>query len=231
MERKPTQFTIRAIAFATFWLGICFAALGVARSGGPGRPAIAPSVSFVLAVLSLCAAVYALFKNTPTKEPSFNAKAATAAIVIWNVAVLPMMLAYQNTLGKLLLVTYEALFGEIQASYGAFSRVATYLAFVAVTLPATLVAVWLFDRLSRRSLRWRQVALSIFIWEVLVILVLVSSYEIGFSYSLNQVCWAVFGPPDDLYGFRNIALPRINAWLIETTPVVWTSLWLHSKLS
>lgn len=225
------QFTIRAIAFATIWLGICFAALGVARSGDPGRPAIAPTVSFVLAVLSLCAAVYAVFKNTPTKEPSFNAKAAMAAIVVWNVAVLPVMLAYPNTLGKLLLVTYEALFGEIQASYGAFSRASMYLAFVAVTLPATLVAVWLFDRLSRRSPGWQQAALLILIWEVLVILVLVSSYEIGFSYSLHQVCWAVFGPPDNLYGFRNLVLPRIIAWLIETTPVTWTSLWLHSKLS
>jgi hypothetical protein len=231
MERRPTHFTIRAIAFATFWLGICFAALGVARSGGPGRPAIAPSVSFVLAVLSLCAAAYALLKNAPTKETSVNLKAATAAIIVWNLAVLPMALAYPNTLGKLLLVTYEAIFGEIQASYGAFSRLAMYLAFAAITLPATFVAVWLFDRLSRRSLRWRQAGLSILIWEVLVILVLVSSYEIGFSYSLNQVCWAVFGPPNDLYGFRNIVLPRIIAWLIETTPVAWTSLWLHSKLS
>lgn len=227
----PTQFSIRAIAFSTFWLGICFAALGVARSGGPGRPAIAPSVSFVLAVLSLCAAAYALLKNAPTKETSVNVKAATAAIVVWNLVVLPMALAYPNTLGKVLLVTYEAIFGEIQASYGAFSRLAMYLAFAAITLPATLVAVWLFDRLSRRSLRWRQAGLSIVIWEALVILVLVSSYEIDFSYSLNQVCWAVFGPPDDLYGFRNIVLPRIIAWLIETTPVAWTSLWLHSKLS
>lgn len=225
------QFTIRAVAFATFWLGISFAALGVARSDGVARSGIPLSVSFVLAVLSLCAAVYALFKNTPTNEASVNVKAATAAIVVWNVAVLPMMLAYPHTLGKLLLVTYEALFGDIQASYGAFSRVAMYLGFVAVTLPATLVAVRLFDRLSRRSRRWRQVALSTFIWEVLVVLVLASSYEIGFSYSLHQIAWAVFGPPDNLYGFRNLVLHRIMAWLIETTPVAWTALWLHSKLS
>jgi hypothetical protein len=230
MERKPMQFTIRAIAFATFWLGVCFAALSVARSEGVTRSAVTLSVSFVLAVLSLCAAVYALFKNTPTKEPPFNAKAATAAIVVWNLAVLPMMLAYPHTLGKLLRVTYKALFGEIQASYGAYLRLAMYLGFVAVTLPATLVAVWLFDRLSRRSRRWRQVAVSIFIWGVLVISVLVSSFEIGFSYSLNQVGWAVFGPPDNLYGFRNLVPHRIIVWLIETTPVAWTALWLHSAL-
>jgi hypothetical protein len=106
-------------------------------------------------------------------------------------------------------VTYEALFGEIQASYGAYSRLAMYLGFVAVTIPATPVTIWLFDRLSSRLLTWRQEAPSIFIWEVIVVLVLVSSYEIGFSYSLNQVGWAVF----------------------ETTPVAWTSLWLHSKLA
>jgi hypothetical protein len=94
MERKPTQFTIRAVAFATFWLGICFTALGVARSEGIARSGIPLSVSFVLAVLSLCAAVYALFKNAPTKEAPINVKAATAAIVVWNVPVLPMTLAY-----------------------------------------------------------------------------------------------------------------------------------------
>lgn len=185
----------------------------------------------MLAVLSLCAAVYALFKSTRTQQTSVNVKAATAAIVVWNLVVLPMTLVYPNTLGKVLLVTYETLFGEVQASYAAYSRLAMYLAFLATTLPATLVSVWLFDRLSRRSLGWRQVALSVFMWEVLVVLVFVSSYEIGFSYSLNQVSWAVFGPPDNLYGFRNIVLPRILAWLIETTPVAWTSLWLHSKLS
>jgi hypothetical protein len=231
MERKPTQFTIRAVALSTFWLGICFAALGVARSEGIARSGIPLSVSFVLAVLSLCAAVYALFKNAPTKKTSVNVKAVTAAIVVWNAAVLPMAFAYPYTLGKVLLVTYETLFGEVQASYGAYSRLAMYLGFLAVTLPATLVAIWLFDRLSRRSLTWRQEAPSILIWEVLVILVLVSSYEIGFSYSLHQVAWTVFGPPDNVYSFSNLVLHRIAAWLIETTPVAWTSLWLHSKLA
>jgi hypothetical protein len=65
--------------------------------------------------------------------------------------------------------------------------------------------------------------------EVLVVLVLVSSYEIGFSYSLNQLGWAVLGPPDNVYSFQNLVLHRIIAWLIETTPVSWTALWLHSK--
>lgn len=218
------QFTVRAIAFATFWIGVSLAAFGFARSG------IVPSIFFVLAVLSLCGAVYALFKNSPTNATSVDVKVTMTAIVAWNLAILPTILVYPNTVGQLLRMTYEALFGDIQASYGTFLRIATFVGDVVVTLPATFVAVWLFDKLSRRSLRWRRAAISISIWEFLVVLVLVSSYEIGFSYSLNQVGWAILGPLDNVYSFSNLVLHRIIAWLIETTPVSWTALWLHSKL-
>jgi hypothetical protein len=110
MRQGQVQFTIRAIAFATFWIGISLAALGFARSG------IVPSIFFVLAVLALCGAVYALFKNSPTEGPSVDVKVTMAAIMVWNLAIWPTMLIYPNTVGKLLRMIYEALFGDIQAS-------------------------------------------------------------------------------------------------------------------
>jgi len=173
-----------------------------------------------------------MFKNTPATGKSGSAKAFVAAIVVWNVPILPMMMvAYSSPVAELVDVTYRALFGDIRSSYGAFARVAMSVGYASVTLPATLIAVWLFDRLSRRSWRWRRSAPTIAVWEALVVLVLVSSYEIGFPYALNQMGWAVLGPPDDVYSFQNLVLHRLIAWLIETTPVAWTSLWLHSKLA
>jgi hypothetical protein len=224
MENRPTQFTIRAIAFATFWMGACFAALGLAKSG------VVPIAFFVLGVISLCGAVYAMFKDAPTGSPG-SWKAFVAALVVWNVPIFPLMLAYPYTVGELLMVMYVALFGDIQTSYGAFERIAMFVGYASVTLPATLIAVWLFDKLVHRTWRWRRSLLTIAVWEVLVVFVLVSSYEIGFPYALHQVEWAVFGPTDDVYSFQNLALHRIIAWLIETTPVAWIALWAHTKLA
>jgi hypothetical protein len=224
MENRPTQFTIRATAFATFWMGACFAALGLAKSG------VVPIAFFVLAIISLCGAVYAMFKDAPTGSPG-SLKAFVAAIVVWNVPILPLMFAYRYTVGEVVYVMYVALFGDIQSSYGVYARVAMFVAYATFTIPATLIAVWLFDRLLRRTWQWRRSLLTVAGWEVLVVLVLVSSDETGFPYALNQVGWALFGPPDDVYSFQNLVLHRVIAWFIETTPVAWISLWVHSKLA
>ncbi len=222
MENRPTQFTIRAIAFATFWMGVCFAALGLAKSG------VVPIAFFLLAITSLCGAVYVMFKDAPTGSPG-SWKAFVAALVVWNVLILPLMFAYRYTVGELVYLIYVALFGDIQTSYGAFVRVAMFVGYASVTLPATLIAVWLFDKLVHRTWRWRRSLLTVALWEVLVVFVLVSSYEIGFSHALHEIDWAVFGP-NDVYTFRNLALHRIIAWLIETTPVAWIALWVHTKV-
>ena len=221
----PMQFTIRAIALATLWAGVCFTAFGLARSG------VAPGLFFVLAVGALCGAAYALFKDSPADGKPPNAKAFIDAIVAWNVAIFVMMLAYPHTIGQLVVVTYERLLGDIHASYVTFSRIETYAGLASVTLPAALIGLWLFRAISHRPWKWRRAAMIIAVWEALVLLVLVSSYEIGFPYSLNQVGWAIFGVPDNIYSFTNLALPRIIAWFIETTPVAWTSLWLYSKFA
>ena len=224
MENRPTQFTIRVIAFATFWMGACFAALGLAKSG------VVPSAFFVLAIISLCGAVYAMFKDAPTGSPG-SLKAFVAAIVIWNVLILPLKFAYRYTVGELVYLIYVALFGDIQSSDGVYAQVAMLVAYATFTFPAVSIAVWLFDRLLCRTWQWRRSLLTFAVWEVLVVFVLVSSYETGFPYALNQAGWAIVGPPDDVYSFQNLVLHRTIAWFIETTPVAWIALWVHTKLA
>ena len=224
MENRATQFTIRAIAFAIFWMGACFAALVLAKAG------VVPVASFMVAVISLCGAVYAMFKDAPTRSPS-SWKAFVAAIVVWNVLILPLRFAYWYTVGELVYLIYVVLVGDIQSSYGVYARVAMFVAYATFTMPAALIAVWLFDRLLRRTWQWRRSLFTIAGWGVLVVFVLVSSDETGFPYALNQVGWVIFGPPDTVYGFQNLALHRAIAWLIETTPIAWIALWVHIKLA
>ena len=224
MENRPTQFTIRAIAFATFWMGACFAALVLAKAG------VVPVAFFVMAVISLCGAVYAMFKDAPTRS-SGSWKAFVAAIVVWHLLILPLMFAYRYTMGELVYLIYVTLFGDIQSSYGVYVRVAMFVAYATFTIPAALIAVWLFDRLLRRTWQWRRSLLTVAGWEVLVVFVLVSSDETGFPYALNQIGLAIFGPPENVYSFQNLALHRAIAWFIETTPIAWIALWVHTKLA
>lgn len=223
-SKRPTQFTIRGIAFATFWVGACFAAFGLAKSG------YVPSLYFTLAVLSLCCAVYALHKNATVAagvRGKGNRRAFIAAIVVWNAPICPLMLAYGHGLGRVVGAIVSAWFGVIQPSHE--WRIHAVLGNAFVTMPATLIALWVFDTISQRSWSWRRAALTIAVWESLLLVVLVGSSEIGFPYSLNQLGWALFGLPDDVYSFQNLVLHRIIAWLIETTFVAWTSLWFHSR--
>ena len=67
-------------------------------------------------------------------------------------------------------------------------------------------------------------------WQVLLVPILIWSYEWGFSYKVLQLDWAVFGPSEDVYSFRNLVLPKIVTWLVCTLPVGLTVLWLYGKL-
>jgi hypothetical protein len=227
------QFTIRAIGLATFCVGVCFGAFGLARSATPSvdRPAIVPSLLFVSAILALCAAAIALFKDSPASGKPVRAKAIIGALAAWNVIAYVVVLAYPHTIGQLVVVSDERLFGDIHAGFASFARIEMFVGYFSVTLPAAVVGLWLFGAISHRLWKWRQAAMIIVVWEIMVILVLAGSYESGFPYQLNQVGWAIFGVPGNVYSFTNLGLHRIIAWLVETTPVTWTSLWLYSRLA
>lgn len=140
-----------------------------------------------------------------------------------------MLYVYQHSIAPNIVMLYTAAFGDIQLSYGTFSRIAIFHAYAATTAPASLASLCLFDRISHRMSHWSQVALAFCLWQVVVVAVLVSSYELGFHLWLHELDWAVFGAPENLYSFRNLALHRIVAWFICTTPVACVALWLYSK--
>jgi hypothetical protein len=156
-------------------------------------------------------------------------RAQLIAIMIWHLACLAMMFFYGRVIRHLVAAAYTAWFGDVQASYGTFERFATYVGILAITSPSTLVSLLLFDRLSHRPVIWKRSVPAFCGWELAVVAILICSYEIAFPYMVNQLGWALFGPPEEIYSFRNLMLHRIIAWLICTTPVAWMALWGYSK--
>lgn len=160
---------------------------------------------------------------------SHRARTLWIAIAAWHLACLAMMIVFRDVIAQFVVAAYTACFGNIQASYGSFDRLATYLAIVVITSPASLVSLILFDRLSHGSAKRKRMLVTFAAWQLVVIAVLVWSYEIGFPYMVNQIGWALFGPPEDIYSFQNLVLHRIIAWMLCTTPVAWIVLWGYSR--
>ncbi len=157
--------------------------------------------------------------------------AILTAVVAWQAVCVAMMVVHHYFTAPLMLSAYTALFGNVQASYGWYSRIAAYVGVIVTTSPATLVGLRLFDVLSRRSPAPKQIVVAFWLWQMVVFTVLICSYEAGGSYKINQAVWALFGPPADLYNVANFVLPRIIAWLLCTIPVSWFALWRYSKLT
>ena len=140
-----------------------------------------------------------------------------------------MLYVYEHGIAPNIVALYTAAFGDIQLSYGIYSRIAIFHGYAAITAPASLASLCLFDRISHRSSNWSQVVLAVCLWQLVVVAVLVGSYELGFDWWLHQLGWTVFGAPENLWSFRNLVLHRIVAWFICTTPVACAALWLYSK--
>jgi len=70
------------------------------------------------------------------------------------------------------------------------------------------------------------------VWEGVLIGLFLASEALHFSLSwqIHQIRWALFGVPDNLFGFANTTLPRIIAWLIYSIPPGVLALWLFEKL-
>ena len=140
-----------------------------------------------------------------------------------------MMFVYRYAIGYLVIATYTMLYGDIQASYGRFERFGTYIGLLVVTLPTSVATLFLVDRLSARRTTVKRKMLTAACWQMIIMLVLVCSYEVGFPYMINQLDWRIFGPPTEIYSFQNLVLHRIIAWLLCTIPVAWLAVWLYSR--
>ncbi len=160
-----------------------------------------------------------------------RAKFVLIAIVCWNLICLAMMFIYPHTVGHVVIALYTAYFGDIQASYSTYARISVFVGLVVITTPATLVSLGLCHVLVHKPWSWKLWILAAVVWQVLLIPILIWSYESGFSYKINQLDWAVFGPPVEIYSVRNLVLHRIVAWLVCTIPVGSTVLWAYSRKS
>ena len=160
---------------------------------------------------------------------SYQFKAMWTIIAIWQLGCLAMMSVYNHALGYGVVAAYTAWFGDIQASYERFERLAAYFEIIAITAPATIGSLLLFGRLNHLATTWKRSAVSFCGWQLMVVAVLIISYEFGLTYMVNQLVWALFGPPENIYSFRNLALHRTITWLLCTIPVAWIALWAHFK--
>jgi hypothetical protein len=151
------------------------------------------------------------------------------SICAWQLVCLAILFIYPHTIAHVVLAAYTAWFGDIQASYATYARVATYVAIVTITSPASLITLLIFDGLTHRQLRWKRMLVGFLAWQLLAVAILIWSFESGFPYLLNQLSWTLFGPPENLYSFRNITLPRVVGWLLCTTPVGLLALWIYSE--
>jgi hypothetical protein len=147
-----------------------------------------------------------------------------AAIAVWNAVGLAVLILYERVFGRAVVAVYTAWFGDIQASYSTFARAAEYFGLIMMTAIATAVSLWFFEALTRRRPIWRNRAVIFAAWEVAAVAILIWSYEVGFPYKIHELDWAIFGPSDDIYSFRNMVAPRVIAWLICTTPTALAAL-------
>jgi hypothetical protein len=151
------------------------------------------------------------------------------AVTIWQLVCLAFIFIYPYFFRPLVDAAYTWEFGDLQAGYRRYPRLAIYWGILAITTPATLVSLLLFDRLRHRSVSWKVNAIFFCGWQLLVVLCLIWSYEIGFPYMINQLTWEILGPPKELYSFSNLVIPRVIAWLVCTGPVGCMVLWMYSK--
>ena len=152
---------------------------------------------------------------------SIQFKLILIAVVVWQVACLAMKYVYRELIGHVVVAAYTWFYGDIQASYGRFDRLATYLGLLVVTLPASVLVISIVDKRSVGGTTLRRKMLTLACWQLITMLVLVTSFEFGFPDMIHQFDWWVFGPPAEIYSFRNLELHRIIAWLLCTLPITW----------
>ncbi|MDA0834850.1 MAG: hypothetical protein O2955_03500 [Planctomycetota bacterium] len=151
------------------------------------------------------------------------------AITAWQTASLFLFHFYTRFISPLVLTTYTRVFGDVQKSVGTFSRINSYLSMLFVTAFATIIALFVFNRLARLTIGFNRNIVTYCGWLAVVLVMLIWSFEMEFSYRINKFGWAVFGPPENPYGFQNMVLPRIIAWLVVTVPVAFMALGRHRK--
>jgi hypothetical protein len=140
------------------------------------------------------------------------------ATLIWQFICLAMLECHRLLLAPVLLRWYSARFGDPQHDYAKFETFMLVSGYLIQTAIATLVTLLMIEWLQQ-AFRWRRVLLAFVLWEVAVLCVILAGYQLQLTWKLNQLGWFLFGPPDSMYTFRNLMLPRLLEWLVCTVPV------------
>jgi len=121
---------------------------------------------------------------------------------------------------------------------GEYSALVLLLPIVAI---ASALGIGVYARFSRQTrpvattgVERRLIWLPAVVWILAYLALWTMAYRLGLAYEINQLLWRLTGPPDDLYGLRNLLLPRIFAQLIIATPPWWIAIvlfrWFHHRL-
>jgi len=146
------------------------------------------------------------------------------AILVWQLACVLMRSLYIDVLERRLLTAYTQWLQDLEPGHAAYARLSIWIELLAITLPSTILTLVFFNSFDGRLARRKQLAVTFCAWQVSVTVLLVMSYEFGLAYKISQIDWTLFGQPANQYGFRNVLLPRIIAWLLCTMPAAWLTL-------
>lgn len=152
-------------------------------------------------------------------------------LLVWQLCAIATIILYGNVLVRPIGAAYAACFGNIQSNYGAFDRTMTYIGYLVVTTPATLAAIVFFDCLRKVRQPLKSRAIAFLGWVFTAWLALIVAYETGLSYKVNKLDWALFGPPANLYSFRNLMLHRIITWFLCTISMGVIALWTYAFMT
>jgi hypothetical protein len=152
-----------------------------------------------------------------------------AAVAVWDAICLGVFTLLPRMIGPVVVALYTRFCGDIQASYGTFERLSHYLLLIVSTAMASAFTLWFFESFTRRRTKWRRRAFVFSTWEAAVVALLICSYEVGFPAKIHELDWALFGPPENIWGFRNLVAHRVIAWFICTTPIAAAAILRHGS--
>lgn len=80
--------------------------------------------------------------------------------------------------------------------------------------------------------RWLAITLAWLSFSILFAVLQGTAMQLGLEYHINVVVlWPLFGAPDDIYSFRNLAVPRILAYIVTSIPAFLAGLITYQSLS
>jgi hypothetical protein len=71
---------------------------------------------------------------------------------------------------------------------------------------------------------------AVIAWEAAILILCIVAYEFGLASQIHQLGSKLLGPAENVYGFSNLVLPRLIAWLLYSIPASCLGLFTYMKL-